>query len=59
MIIDNLTYMLSKFSQFVKTHINTIILTATVALFVLLSFATGYIIAKYQDRAPIEILNSK
>jgi len=51
--------MLSKFSQFVKTHINTIILTATVALFVLLSFATGYIIAKYQDRAPIEILNSK
>mgnify|MGYP001569342589 CR=1 len=50
---------IAKILEFVKTHLNTIILTAIVMLFVLFSFASGYIIAKYQDRAPIEINQSK
>jgi len=41
--------------SWVKTHLNNIILTALVLLFVLFSFACGYIIAKYQDREPIII----
>ncbi|OGZ72926.1 MAG: hypothetical protein A2908_04635 [Candidatus Staskawiczbacteria bacterium RIFCSPLOWO2_01_FULL_38_12b] len=46
---------LSKIKEFVKAHIDTIMLIAIVMLFVLLSFAFGYIIAKYQDRKPIQI----
>ncbi len=50
--------MLSKFLDFVKAHIDTIILMAVVMLLVLFSFASGYIMAKYQSRAPIEIIQS-
>lgn len=47
--------MLSKFAEFVKLHADTIILVVLVMLFVLFSFACGYIIAKYQDREPLQI----
>lgn len=48
--------MLAKFIEFVKAHIDNILLATAVALFVLFSFAAGYIIAKYQDRPPIEVI---
>lgn len=51
--------MLAKFWQFVKDHIDNIFLFTIIVLFILLSFALGYIIAKYQDRAPIIINQSK
>lgn len=41
--------MLSKINQFVKTHQNDIILVIGVILISLLSFATGYIVAKKQE----------
>ncbi len=47
--------MLSEILNFVKANLNTIILAVLVMLFVLFSFASGYIIAKYQDREPIQI----
>ncbi|HLD70273.1 MAG TPA: hypothetical protein VI937_00065 [Negativicutes bacterium] len=46
---------LAKLVDFVKAHASTIMLTILVMLFVLFSFACGYIIAKYQDREPIKI----
>jgi len=56
--------MLSKILQFVKdslgwskAHIDIIILVVIIMLFILFSFASGYIIAKYQDRPPIQIEN--
>lgn len=51
--------MLPKIIEFVKTHLDTILLVLLVMGLVLFSFASGYIIAKYQDRPPIQILNSK
>ncbi len=50
---------LSKILQFVKNNLDNIILFVIIVLFVLLSFATGYIIAKYQDREPVFINQSK
>lgn len=54
--------MIAKLVEFVKgplswakAHANTIMLTVLVMLFVLFSFACGYILAKYQDREPITI----
>jgi len=47
--------MLSKIKNFVKAHLNDIILVIIVALLVLLSFAAGFIIAKYQQKQPIKI----
>ena len=47
--------MLSKLFEFVKAHIDTIILSVVIMLFLLFSFAAGYIMAKYQDRQPIYI----
>lgn len=48
---------LAKMFQFVKANFNNIILFLLVMLFGLFSFATGYIIAKYQDKEPIKIEN--
>lgn len=45
----------AKIKEFVKANLNTILLIIIVMLLVLFSFASGYIIAKYQDRAPIII----
>ncbi len=47
--------MIAKISNFVKTRFNDIILFLIVALLVLLSFAVGYITAKYQLKEPIQI----
>lgn len=50
--------MIANISNFVKTHFNDIILTIIVALLILLSFASGFIIAKYQQKQPIQIESS-
>ena len=53
--------MLSKIKDFVKglydKNFYNIMLFIIVALLILLSFATGYITAKYQFKEPIQILN--
>lgn len=46
--------MLSKLIQFVKEHLDDIILLVGVILISLLSFAVGYIVAKQQDKEPIK-----
>jgi hypothetical protein len=50
--------MLAEIKEFVKAHFNDIILFIIVILLVLFSFAGGYIIAKYQTKEPIQILNN-
>ena len=50
--------MIAKIKDFVKAHFYDIILAITVALLVMLSFATGYILAKYQSKEPITIEKS-
>ncbi len=47
--------MLTKIIQFVKEHLTDIILVVGVVLISLLSFATGYIIAKQEEKEPIKI----
>lgn len=47
--------MLSKLKQFVKEHLDDIILVIGVILISLLSFAMGYIVAKQQEKEPIRI----
>jgi len=47
--------MLSKIQNFVKTHLDDIILLIGVILISLLSFAAGYIVAKQQEKEPIKI----
>ncbi|OGZ65172.1 MAG: hypothetical protein A2998_02225 [Candidatus Staskawiczbacteria bacterium RIFCSPLOWO2_01_FULL_37_25b] len=49
---------LTKIIDFVKAHFYDIILFIIVALLVMLSFATGYITAKYQSKEPIQIKTS-
>jgi hypothetical protein len=46
---------LSKFFAFVNSRFNDIILVVIVILLTLLSFALGFIMAKYQDKEPIKI----
>jgi hypothetical protein len=48
--------MLSKILQFVKANADTVLLVIMVMLFVLFSFALGYIIATYQGKEPIVIV---
>jgi len=47
--------MLSKITNFVKSHLDTILLFLAVAVIVLFAFGCGYIIAKYQEKTPIQI----
>lgn len=47
--------MLADIKRVVKSHRSDIILLITVVLISLLSFAIGYIIAKYQEKEPIRI----
>ena len=47
--------MLAKFTNFVKTYKADIILVVGVILISLLSFAMGYITARYQEKEPIKI----
>ncbi len=51
--------MVSKILAFVKTHFNVIALASVAALMILLSFAIGYSIAKYQDRTEVQIQQAK
>ena len=46
--------MLSKIIQFVKTHLDDIILVIGVILISLLSFAMGYITAKQEEKKPLK-----
>ena len=48
--------MIAKILNFVKANLNAIILLAVVMLFILFSFALGYIIARYQAQQPIQII---
>ncbi len=48
--------MLSEINQFVKNHFNDIILLIVVILITLLSFACGFLLAKYQEKEPIRII---
>jgi hypothetical protein len=50
--------MLAKISNFVKTRFNNIILFIIVGLLIMLSFAVGYIMAKYEAKEPIKIENN-
>jgi len=47
--------MIAKIKQFVKTHLDDIILVIGVILISLLSFAVGFIVAKQQEKEPIKI----
>ena len=49
--------MLTKIQEFVKTHLDDIILVIGVILISLFSFAMGYIIAKQQEKEPIQFEN--
>lgn len=49
--------MIAKISNFVKAKFNDIMLFIIVGLLILLSFAIGYITAKYQSKEPIQIKN--
>jgi len=51
--------MLSKIQNFVKAHLDDIILLIGVILISLLSFAMGYIVAKEQEKEPLRIENPK
>lgn len=50
---------LSKIQGFVKSHFYDIILFIIIVLLIMLSFASGYIVAKYQAKEPIRIINTK
>lgn len=47
--------MLSRIKEFVKEHLDDIILLIGVILISLLSFAAGYITAKQQEKEPIRV----
>lgn len=47
--------MLSRIKEFVKEHLDDIILLIGVILISLLSFAVGYITAKQQEKEPIRV----
>ena len=48
--------MLSRIKEFVKEHLDDIILLIGVILISLLSFAVGYITAKQQEKEPIRVI---
>jgi hypothetical protein len=48
--------MLAKIQAFVKSHQSDIILLIGVILISLLSFATGYLVAKIQEKEAIKII---
>lgn len=47
--------MIAKISNFVKAKFNDIMLVIVVMLLIFLSFAFGFIMAKYQQKPPIQI----
>ena len=46
--------MLSRIREFVKSHKNDIILIIIIILISLLSFGTGFLVAKYQQKQPLK-----
>jgi len=46
--------MLTRIKEFVKKYKNDIILIIIVILISLLSFGTGFLVAKYQQKQPLE-----
>lgn len=48
--------MIAKISNFVKNNFNDIMLIIVVALLILLSFAIGFIMAKEQNKQPIQFI---
>jgi hypothetical protein len=59
MILDLYKDMLSKIQGFVKSHFYDILIFIIVALLIMLSFATGFITAKYLSKTPIQIEYNK
>jgi hypothetical protein len=59
MFLDFYKDILSKFQGFVKPYFNDIILFIIIILLIMLSFASGYIAAKYQAKEPIQLINQK
>ena len=55
MIVAKIAEFVKTFKEWLIKNIDTVILVLVVILFTLFSFAAGYIMAKYQDRAPIII----
>ncbi len=55
MILAKISEIVKGWAGFAKAHANEIILIILVMLFVLFSFALGYIIARYQAQEPIEV----
>ena len=51
--------MLAEIKGFVKAYFNDIMLFIIILLLVLFAFAAGYIVGKYQTKAPIQITNTK
>jgi hypothetical protein len=49
--------MINQIKDFVKAHFSDIMLFIIVILLVMLAFATGYLVAKYQLKTPIQIEN--
>lgn len=47
--------MISKINKFVKEKFKDIMLFIIIGLLIMLSFATGYIIAKYENKEPMQI----
>lgn len=55
----NTKYMLFNFIENVKKYKKDIILFIIVILLLLLSFAAGFIVAKYQDKEPIQFTENQ
>ncbi|MEK7080747.1 MAG: hypothetical protein AAB925_02875 [Patescibacteria group bacterium] len=55
MILELYKNILAKIQGFVKSYFYDTIIFIIVALLIMLSFAVGFIIAKYQDKEPIKI----
>ena len=49
--------MIEKIRNFIKVYFNDIMLFIIIVLLILLAFAAGYITAKSQLKAPIQITN--
>ncbi|MBI2054344.1 MAG: hypothetical protein HYT36_03355 [Candidatus Staskawiczbacteria bacterium] len=47
--------MLSEINKFVKEKFKDIMLFAIIGLLLMLSFASGYIAAKYENKEPVQI----
>lgn len=49
--------MLAEIKEFVKAHVNDIMLFIIVVLLILFAFAAGYIMGKQQLKEPLQITN--